>query len=623
MKSILSNYTEHLKISKNLSFKNYDSLHKWSIDNISDFWESIVTFFNIEFHKKPKLTYRFNKNFIDTEWFLDSEISYCKNVFRNINHNYPAIKYCNENEVYTEISWNSLAQKTNEFKEILIKNGIKVGDRVVGYCSNTPEVIAAFLATNSLGAIWSSCSPDFGYDSVFERFDQIKPDFLFFHADYQYGGKKYSLENKVKKLKKSITSIKAILDLNTMSAFSKKSESIEIDCIPVDFNHPIWILFSSGTTGKPKAITHRTGGIILEHFKALAIHQDVLKNENYFWYSTTGWMMWNYSLSSLLLGTTLCLYNGSPIYPDSGVLWRFANKAQINHFGHGAGFYQNLFNKLPSDVKSIDFSFLKTIGSTGSPLFKETNIKLSGLFPNTHIISLSGGTDVCTAFIGGNLDMKVNPGEIQCKMLGASVEVWDDKGNKLENEMGELVLTKPLITMPVFFWSDPENKKYKESYFSKFDMIWNHGDWVTETREGGIIVHGRSDSTLNRSGVRIGTSEIYSAIKDLTFVQDSLIIHLDNFENKLILFVKSDFIINHQELKSVIRSKCSPRHVPDLILKCEDIPYTISGKKVEVPIKKILLGYSVDNVVSRDSLRNPETIDWFVDFYENLFKTSD
>jgi len=622
LKTILSKYKEFLKSNNKLNFKSYNDLHNWSINEISDFWESIVKFFKIEFDKPPTTIYKFNKDFIKTLWFVNSKISYSKNIFKNHKLKTPAIKYQDENGKYLEISWESLKMKTLEFQEILVNNNVKLGDRVVGYCSNTPEVVAAFLAVNSLGAIWSSCSPDFGYDSVYDRFNQIQPKFLFYHSEYMYNGKIFSLDSKVKKLKSSIKSISSILDLNTKSTFTNNLKKINLNFISVDFDHPIWILFSSGTTGKPKAITHRTGGMILEHYKALSIHQNVSNSDTYFWYSTTGWMMWNYSLSSLLIGSTLCIYNGSPIYPDNGVLWRFARKAKINHFGHGAVFFQNLLSNLPKELVSHDLSNLITIGSTGSPLFKETNIGLNKLFPDAHIVSLSGGTDVCTAFIGGNLDLDVVPGEIQCKMLGASVEVWNDNAKEIKNKMGELVLTKPLISMPVFFWNDINDEKYKKSYFSKFNKIWNHGDWVTETLNGGIIVHGRSDSTLNRFGVRIGTSEIYSAIKDLYYVEDSLIIHVDDSnENKLILFVKSSSKINYDELKSVIRLKCSPRHVPDLIFQTPDIPYTISGKKVEVPIKKILMGKNQNDVVSKDSLRNPKSLDWFVEFYENFSKT--
>ena len=622
MKTILYKYKEYLKSKNKLNFKSYKDLHNWSINEMSDFWKSIVDFFEIKFDKPPTSIYKFNKDFFKSQWFTDSKISYSKNIFKNENLNTPAIKYQNEIGEYVEISWNSLKRKTLEFQNILVDKGIVKGDRVVGYCSNTPELIAAFLAVNSLGAIWSCCSPDFGYDSVLDRFNQIQPKFLFYHSNYQYNGKVFSLSAKVLNLKNSIKSISSSLDLNTKSSFCKSHTDIKLSYISVDFNDPIWILFSSGTTGKPKAITHRTGGMILEHFKALALHQDVSKKDTYFWYSTTGWMMWNYSLSSLLIGSSLCIYNGSPAYPDNGVLWRLAKKAKINHFGHGAVFFQNLLSQSLKELDSFDSSYLKTIGSTGSPLFKETHLELNKIFPNTHIISLSGGTDVCTAFIGGNLDLKELPGEIQCKMLGASVEVWNEKGENLVNEMGELVLTKPFITMPVFLWNDHNNLKYKQSYFSKYDNIWNHGDWVTMTINQGIIVHGRSDSTLNRSGVRIGTSEIYSAIKDLNYVEDSLIVHIDHIkDDKLILFVKSISKLKQEGLITLIRKKCSPRHVPDLIFECPDIPYTLSGKKVEVPIKKILMGENSNDVVSKDSLKNPESLNWFVDFYENFSKS--
>ena len=618
MKTVLSKYKTFLKSNNKLSFKSYNDLHCWSVNEIADFWDSIVKFFKIDFDNPPTTIYKFNDDFIKTLWFDNSKISYSKNVFKNHKLKTPAIKYQDENGSYIEITWGSLKMKTLEFQRILVENNVKIGDRVAGYCSNTAEVVAAFLAVNSLGAIWSSCSPDFGYDSVYDRFNQIQPKFLFYHSEYMYNGKIFSLESKVEKLKSSIKSISGSLDLNTKSIFSNNTNNINLTFTPVDFNHPIWILFSSGTTGKPKAITHRTGGMILEHYKALSIHQNVNQSDTYFWYSTTGWMMWNYSLSSLLIGATLCIYNGSPVYPDKGVLWRFAKKAKINHFGHGAVFFQNLLSDTPKELISYDLSCIKTLGSTGSPLFKETNIGLNKLFPNAHVVSLSGGTDVCTAFIGGNPEMDVIPGEIQCKMLGASIEVWNDHGTKVKNEMGELVLTKPFISMPVFFWNDKNDEKYRNSYFSKFNKIWNHGDWVTHTLNDGIIVHGRSDSTLNRFGVRIGTSEIYSAIKDLSYVEDSLIIHLDDSNNnQLILFVKSISEIDNDELKSVIRQKCSPRHVPDLIFKIPDIPYTISGKKVEVPVKKILMGKNPNDVVSSDSLRNPKSLDWFVKFYKN------
>ena len=622
MKSILSNFNDYVNKRYNQNLVKYDDLHLWSISNLSYFWKSIVDFFKIEFDSKPKSIFQNNKDFLNVSWFPGSKISYSKNVFRNSNNSKPAIKFQDESGFYIEISWNSLKSKTLEFQKVLINNNIKKGDRVVAYCSNRPEVIAAFLAVNSLGAIWSSCSPDFGFESVNERFNQLQPKLLLYHEEYKYKGNSYNLKYKADKIKNSIRSIQSKINLNEFSTFKTKVEIYEFHYESVDFNHPIWILFSSGTTGKPKAITHGTGMMILEHCKALGIHQNVYKSDNFFWYSTTGWMMWNYSLSCLLLGATLCLYDGPSNFPDSGVIWRFAEKSQINHFGHGATYFQNLVNNVPVEVKSQGLANLKSIGSTGSPLFAETHLKLNNLFPMSHIISLSGGTDVCTAFIGGNPNKKSKPGEIQCKMLGASIEVWDHNGKKIINKMGELVITKPLISMPLFFWDDPKNKRINESYFSKFSGIWNHGDWVTETKSGSFIVHGRSDSTLNRFGVRIGTSEIYSTIENLDYINDSLVIHLDSEIDKLLLFIQTRSKIDKANIKKIIRDKCSPRHVPDHIFEVPQIPYTISGKKVEVPIKKLLMGYNPNLALSLDSLRNPESIDWFTDFYLNFFNSS-
>jgi acetoacetyl-CoA synthetase len=618
VQSVLTQFIAYLE-SKDLSFKDYQGLHHWSINEIGPFWESIATFFDISFSKKYTLSYKPGTDFKDAKWFSGAKISYAHHVFRQSNDDFPAIKYQEEFSEYQEISWNALTQKTLEFQKILIQNNVHFGDRVVAYCCNTPESIAAFLAVNSLGAIWSSCSPEFGLDAVLDRFDSLRPTFLFYNSAYYYNGKSIDINSTIEKLKDNLLSLNAYLDLNNHQSFHFKAKSVQIKFRAVPFDHPIWILFTSGTTGKPKAITHRTGGIILEHFKALAIHQNVKQKENYFWYSTTGWMMWNFALSSLLLGSTLCIYNGSPNYPDNGTLWRFADRANINHFGHGASYYEGILEKLPKELINHHLNALKTIGSTGSPLYPKTYHELDKIFSNQKIISVSGGTDICSAFIGGNPDLAIIPGEIQCKMLGAAVEVWDDRGKKLLNKMGELVLTQPLPSMPVFLWDDPNFKKYRESYFSKYETVWNHGDWASETFNAGFIIHGRSDSTLNRFGVRIGSSEIYKVVNQLPEVQDSLVIHLkDENSDRLILFVKTKIFIENDAIKIIIRNKCSPRHVPDEIFNIPEIPYTISGKKIETPIKRILMGAEVDKVISKDSLRNPTAIDYFKKF-KSLF----
>ncbi|MGB1404454.1 MAG: AMP-binding protein, partial [Flavobacteriaceae bacterium] len=354
--------------------------------------------------------------------------------------------------------------------------------------------------------------------------------------------------------------------------------------------------------------------MLLEHLKALAIHQNVRPGSRYFWYTTTGWMMWNYALSSLLCGASLCLYNGAVHYPNLECLWDFARRAKINHFGHGAAYYQNLFKKGIPNLNYKDFD-LKTLGSTGSPLDAQTAIKLQQLFPETQLVSLSGGTDVCTAFVGGHPEMEVTPGEIQCKMLGAPVVIYNEKSEKIVGTAGELVLEGPFIAYPKGLWGDTEGHLYEESYYSLYGHVWNHGDWATETQRGSFIIHGRSDATLNRAGVRIGTAEIYALFEGHQEIEDSLIIHLsDNHKDELYLFLKTKNTIDLEALKTYIRKKSSPRHVPDSIFSVPDLPYTISGKKVEIPIKKLLSGAPPEQVISKDSLKNPEALNWFIAF---------
>lgn len=613
-------FLSHVESQYQLGFNDYAQCHQWSIDHPSDFWQSIATFFEVTFDQSFDKAVIPARPFWKTQWFPKAQLSYASHVFRHYNNDRPALVYQSENHPYIEISWAALLSKVVAFQKILKQLGVVKGDRVVALCANTPEAVAAFLATNSLGAIWSSCSPDFGIEAVYDRFAPLASKVIWAQMDYQYNGKSYDIKEKVRLLASRLPQPIQLLHFEDHAGFTESSTNVaDLHIEPVEFSHPIWVLFSSGTTGKPKAITHSTGAMILEHLKALAIHQDLQMGERYFWYSTTGWMMWNYALSSLLCGATLCLYNGAPHFPDPAVLWRFAQQAKINHFGHGAVYYQNQIEQQKEVVNGSHLHSLRTIGATGSPLSASVCKALQKRFPNTQVISLSGGTDVCTAFVGGHPEMEVIPGEIQCKMLGAPVAVWDDQGNAQVGRAGELVLTAPFISMPVCLWGDDQFIRYQKSYFSKFKNVWHHGDWATETEHGGIIIHGRSDATLNRYGVRIGTSELYNALATIKNIDDSLVIHLtnDNAE-QLILFVKTQETLDMDHIKKQIRSQCSPRHVPDLIVQSPDIPYTISGKKVEVPIKRILLGENHKEVLSVESLRNPESIGWFSDYAKTL-----
>ena len=611
-------YLQFLATEFKVEYSSYTEYHNWSINFSSEFWETISKYFKIEFDQPYSKVQNENNHPWKTEWFLDSKLNYAKHIFRNYNAERPALIYQSETTVLIEISWQELLDQTLSLQEKLVDLGVQQGDVVAAYGPSTPATVAAFLACNSLGAIWSSCSPDFGIEAVCDRFIQLAPKVLFSYSSYTHNGKKYNSSKKVEHLKKILGEACETISLEEYHVFKNNTRGLEeLSFTPVDFSAPIWILFSSGTTGKPKAIVHKTGAMLLEHLKALGLHQNVCPGDRYFWYSTTGWIMWNYALSILLCGESLCIYNGAVNYPNQNVLWDFAARAGINHFGHGASYYQALFKNNLFSVKSSEL-VLKTLGSTGSPLDAATTVKLQNTFPKTQIISLSGGTDVCTAFVGGHPELEVKPGEIQCKMLGAPVSIYDQNANKVIDTPGELVLEGSFIALPKALWGDDDFSQYKKSYYSMYKNVWNHGDWATETKSGGFIIHGRSDATLNRSGVRIGTGEFYALFDKRKDIDDSLIIHLlKQGEDALHLFLKANSKIDLNELKRHIRKNCSPRHVPDYIHLVPDIPYTISGKKVEIPIKKLLSGISLDKALSKESLRNPEGLEWFKEFVLN------
>ena len=490
-----------------------------------------------------------------------------------------------------------------------------------------------FLATNSIGAVWSSTSPDFGVKSVIDRFQQIDPKVLFCVDGYQYQGKSYDRSNEVSEIIDSLPTLNEIVVLpylnkdlkwpNTTpySNITERSSS-ELTFTRVDFNDPIWILYSSGTTGLPKPITHGVGGILLEHLKYLTFHQDVQKGDRCFWFTTTGWMMWNYVNAALLSGGVVVQFDGSPGYPDMNAMWKLAQDFKITHMGVSAGFITASMKSAVEPSKTFELSALRSIGSTGSPLPPEG---FKWLYENVKsdlwLTSISGGSDVCTAFVGGNPLLPVYKGEIQCRALGAKLESWDENGSPITNEVGEMVITAPMPCMPVYFWNDPEFERYSESYFEMFPGVWRHGDWIELTDRGGIIIYGRSDSTLNRGGVRIGTSEIYRTVESIEKIKDSLIICLENQDGEFYmpLFVVCDQLDNDliSEIKREIRTQYSPRHVPDDIIQAPEIPYTISGKKVELPVKKVLSGKARVENLNLDALKNPTSMNFYQEFYNN------
>jgi acetoacetyl-CoA synthetase len=615
-------------------FKSYDEAWQWSVDNIEEFWVSLIEYFDIKTtqNSKPKTQ---NPKILrgsmpHAQWFEGMTLNYAEHVFRKANDTHPAILFQSETQPLTAISWQTLTQQVASFAHFLKENGVEKGDRVVGFLPNIPEATVALLATISIGAVWSSASPDFGASSVLERFGQIEPKVLIAVNGYNYGGKAFDKSETVETLQNNIPSLlKTVIipyfeggkiEYRNSILWSQTIDNqfVTLSFTPVEFSHPMWVLYSSGTTGIPKAITHSQGGMLLEHLKYVHFHADVKDGERFFWFTTTGWMMWNFLNAALLGGATIVLYDGSPAYPKMHVLWQLVAEAKINHFGTSAAY---ILACMKAEVKPSDFELkiLRGIGSTGSPLPPEgfdwiyTHVK-----PDVWLTSMSGGTDVCTAFVGGNPLLPVYEGEIQCRTLGSPIYAFDENGQALVDEVGEMVITKPMPCMPIYFWNDANFSKYKSSYFEDYEGVWRHGDWLKITERNTLVILGRSDATLNRQGIRIGTSEIYRSVESIHAIKDSLIINIekDNGDSYMPLFIvlKEGFELTNdlkKRINQTLRQDYSPRHVPDVIIEVPDIPYTISGKKLELPVKKLLMGKALETAVNLGSVRNPLALEYF------------
>lgn len=631
--SNLNHYIMWLKKTKDLSFGNYDDLWNWSVEHVADFWQSLFEYFDIQYSGNYSQVISGNA-MPHYSWFEGVQLNYAEHLFTNENDRYPAIISQSENNELQTLSWHELKNQVTALQHYFIQCGIKSGDRIVAYMPCIPEATIAFLAANSLGAVWSSCSPDFGVNAVAERFTQIEPKILVAVDGYNYGGKTFDKSGTVQELIATIPSLQKVI---IFSPPHKKNTTLHSDKIVswdeiikvsnhtlqfvrVPFNHPIWVLYSSGTTGLPKAITHSHGGILLEQLKYVTFHNDFKPGERCFWYTTTGWMMWNYIHGSLLAGGTMVIYDGSPAYPDLNILWKFIQDAGINHFGTSASFILSNIKENIRPSEKFNLSSLRSIGCTGSTLppegfewiYKEVK-------ENIWLVSMSGGTDVCSAFVGGNPMKEVYAGEIQCRALGCKLLAFNEEGQPVINEVGEMVITEPMPSMPIYFWNDVNFEKYDESYFNTFPNVWRHGDWIMITSGNSIIIYGRSDATLNRGGIRIGTSEIYRSIDKISEIKDSLIICIEkkNGEFWMPLFVvmneRKDFdkaLV--KKINATIRQDYSPRHVPDEIIVVPEIPYTISGKKTETPVKKVFMGKDPLEVVNTGALRNPSAMDFFI-----------
>jgi len=638
--SNLSHYMQWLSEQGYPTFNNYQDLWEWSVKDLEGFWESLWKYFDIKSYTNyssvlegPKMPHY--------KWFNGATLNFAEHVFRQANNDRPAIIFKQEGHAVEEISWNELKGKVRGLQKYLRETvGIEPGDRVVGYLPNSPEAMIGFLAVSSLGGVWSSCSPDFGVSSVIDRFAQVEPK-VFITADgYQYGGKSFDKTEVVTEVVRALPTLHRVIVipyLNKQRTEIKVDNAIfweeaihdqegELEFTPVPFNHPMWVLYSSGTTGIPKAITQSQGGILLEHLKYLTFHNNIKEGDRCFWFTTTGWMMWNYIQSALLCGGTVVLYDGSPGYPQIDALWQYAEEVKINHLGTSAGYIVANMKEGTHPGEKYDLSSLISIGSTGSPLPPEGfDWIYKEIKKDIWLTSISGGTDVCSAFVGGNPLWPVYSGEIQCRALGCKLEAFDEESHSLIDEMGEMVITQPMPSMPIYFWNDKEFTRYKSSYFSMYPGVWRHGDWTRITPRHGIVIYGRSDATLNRGGVRIGTSEVYRAVNKVKEVKDSMIISVEkeggDFYMPLFVVLDDDQELDEaliKKIKTTIRQEYTPRHVPDEIIRVPDIPYTISGKKTETPVKKVLMGKNINKSMNKDALKNPEAMNFFIEFAKKM-----
>ena len=623
--SLLEDFSKYINIKSNYNFK---TLWKWSVDHPEEFWSKFWDYSKI-IGDKGKEIIRFNKIFNKTKFFPDSKLNYTENILKKKSTD-PAISFLSEKGFEEEISWEQLYIKVCKFSNYLKSIGLKKGDRVAAYVPNKIESIISFLACAKNGIIWSSCSPDFGTQGVVDRFKQIEPSILITSDHYFYNGKKINILEKIEDILKEIPSIKKTL----VFAYNKKEEIniqnyINFDEIldqtaadesfeRFEFNHPIYILFSSGTTGKPKCITHGAGNVLIEHNKEFMLHCDIRDNEKLFYYTTTGWMMWNWLVGGLATGSSIFLFDGAPVYPKIDVLLNYCQKKKINLFGVSAKYIDHLKNE-KYNSKNLDLSSIKIITSTGSPLAEESfKYVYENLKKDVHLTSIAGGTDLVGCLVLGNLYSNVFMGEIQGQSLGIDVDVFTDEGKSVKDgEKGELVVKKPFPSMPVKFWGDDDGQKYHKAYFNRFENIWHHGDFIERTINNGFIMRGRSDATLNPGGVRIGTSEIYQQVEDIDFITEGLVVGQDYKDDvRIVLFIttKNNEELDDEKIKSIksrIRKNCSPKHVPSVIIKVPEIPRTKSGKIVELAVRKVIHGETINN---KEAIANPESLK----FFENL-----
>mgnify|MGYP001238142251 CR=1 FL=1 len=636
IKTNIAKYSNFIKKNYKINFANdYNRMWQWSVDNPGNFWKSVWDFTKIK-GEPGNILLKKSKIFLKNKFFPNSRLNYAENLLKKNNQD-QSIIFKSENGYKTELSWKNLNLNVAQVSNWMRNNGIKKGDRVAGYLPNIPETVITYISTTTFGAVWSSCSPDFGTSGVIDRFSQISPKILFIGDKYFYNGKTINILERLPDILNKVPSIKKVVIIPYPGTDVEKKKSFKIETyywselinlkkppsikyVSLNFNDPMVILYSSGTTGKPKCICHGTGGVLLQHNKELQIHSDVKENDRVFYFTTCGWMMWNWLIGALSSGATILLFDGFPMYKKDDLLFEYASEEKITLFGISAKYIDALNNRKAVPKKNYNLSNIKTICSTGSPLSKESfeyiykNIK-----EDVHLASISGGTDIVSCFVLGNLFQPVHVGEIQNKGLGMDVDILDERGNPVKNEKGELVCKKPFPSMPIKFWKDVNDKKYKSAYFEKYDNIWHHGDFAKITKNGGFVIFGRSDATLNPGGVRLGTAEIYNVVEKFDEIEESIAIGQSwNNDIRIVLFVvlNKNYDLTEEikeKIKKAIRKEASPRHVPSKIIGVTEIPKTKNGKLVELAVKKTVEGEAIKNL---EALANPDSLKQFIKIKE-------
>jgi acetoacetyl-CoA synthetase len=629
----MTKYMNFLKDTRGLDFSSYNKLYQWSVSNREEFWESLWDFFEVIHSSRHESVLENGDDMLGSKWFTGARLNFAENLLR-YKDNRPSLVFQGEppdreTEVLTYAELNDVVAK---LAKALREFGLKPGERAAAFMPNMNETVIAMLASVSTGAIWSSCSPDFGFQGVMDRFGQIEPRILFTADGYFYNGRSFDSLERVEQIVKEIPSIEKVVvvpyinsepDISKIpnavmfNEFLSKEEGLKIEFEQLPFDHPVYIMYSSGTTGVPKCMVHGAGGTLLQHFKELALHSDLKRHDKIFYFTTCGWMMWNWLVSSLAVGATVLLFDGSPFYPGPERLFEFTDEQDMTIFGTSAKYIAAVENSGLKPREQFNLSSLKSMLSTGSPLTEENfQFVYRDIKTDLMLGSISGGSDIVSCFALSNPVWPVHAGELQTRGLGMKVDVFDDKGNSLRGEKGELVCKASFPAQPIYFWNDPDKSKYKAAYFETYPKIWHHGDYAELTEHDGMIIYGRSDATLNPMGVRIGTAEIYRQVEGFEEIEDSLVVGQSwDDDVRVILFIKLNEGVEFSEelvksIKKTIRSNATPRHVPAKIIPIDDIPYTISGKKVEIAVRKIIEG---KEVLNRDALKNPEALELYKD----------